>query len=780
MPYTPPSHRSPASSATVSPDVSRRPSITPGQKPSLPRSASYLNKHRRTPSATPSTTEAHPTPSPPYGSSDEVKNAGNPPVSASLRKSPPPVTDDRGIPNGAIISPPDSASSDSEDDSRPEIRGRKLGKLRDAVSQIPQPRTPSPPTKELRLSVDEDATPRSIMHTSFSAMTLSELNELAELPKRRKGHVRSATDPNASAIMTSAENSQTVSEDSEDDMRPKPPMVRKKSGELVRPALRNFKRPSSMPGTPVFAKAVHFDSHLEHIRHFLQVDRPLAVSAGSSPVENYESDVEYPFPGGEKRGPVARSPPFDWQLITNNFPHDSPQRREQPVRVEKVWLSADQKSMMGSVVVSNLSFHKTVVCRFTLDYWKTTSEIVAEYKHEIRPVVTRVSQDRFQFSIKLSDTTNLEMKTLYFCVRYSVNGQEYWDSNNGANFQVDFRKQFKPQNGKNSFQGAGSRSTGSLPRSNRKQNPAAAGRSPQMPASFDDFKKPKFKFDDHLDYLGEHSTPGLRLKTKSTSNLASDNISKGLGLTAPSGLAFANRYDFGASLSAAVQAAKDSSTKGPVTKDKDTLYMKRNVRDSPRPMNFGPPLSIPSAPAPSQSTAAAAAAAASAAAPAPGVGLGLGLSSSSYEELVSKYCFFGSKTSTAASTPGATRPDENESVSPTTVTSAVVPHGPLHHAGPAAHHSLYHPQRPVDLKIHRPLTADYLAASHSSALDSMSSVLISRDQPSAPKTMPMPHMRSPSPSFSTSPTDAPFFAQQMIQQRFRWAGEPHTATAIRG
>ncbi|QYS98009.1 CBM21 domain-containing protein [Trichoderma simmonsii] len=635
MPYTPPSHRSPASSATASPDVSRRSSITSGQKPSLPRSASYLSKNRRTPSAPPAV-ESHSTPSPPYGSSDEVKNAGTPPVSASLRKSPPPVTDDRGIPNAAIISPPDSASSDSEDDSRPEIRGRKLGKLRDAVSQIPQPRTPSPPSKDSRLSPG-DVTPRSIVHTSFSAMSLS------DLPKSgRRGHVRSATDPNVSAIMTSAENSQTVSEDSEDDLRPKPPMVRKKSGELVRPALRGHKRPSSMPGTPVFAKAVHFDSHLEHIRHFLQVDRPLAVSAGSSPVENYDSDAEYPFPGGEKRT-VARTPPFDWQLITNNFPHDSPSRRDQPVRLEKVWLSPDQKSMLGSVVVANMSYQKLVVCRFTLDYWKTTSEVVAEFSHEIRPKVTRDGQDRFQFSIKLSDTANLEMKTLYFCIRYNVNGQEYWDSNSSANFQVDFRKQFKPQNGKNGFQGAQSRSSNnSLPRSNRKQTPTAPGRQVQMPLSFDDFdKKPKFKFDDHInDFLGEHNTPGLRLKTKSTSNLASDNISKGLGLTAPSGLAFANRYDFGASLSAAVQAAKDSASK-----DKDALYMKRNVRDSPTPMSmsFGPPLSAPSASQsspPAASPAAAAAAAAAASAPSsPPVGLGLGLASSSYEELVSKYCF---------------------------------------------------------------------------------------------------------------------------------------------
>src|SRR5699024_5739826 len=125
-------------------------------------------------------------------------------------------------------------------------------------------------------------------------------------------------------------------------------MVRKKSGELVRPALRaSHRRPTSMPGTPIFSKAVHFDSHLEHVRHFLQVDRPLAVSAGSSPVENYESDGEYPFPCNGKQG--TRTPPFEWELVTTNFPHDSHHRKAMPVRLEKVWLSSDQKSLLGSI-----------------------------------------------------------------------------------------------------------------------------------------------------------------------------------------------------------------------------------------------------------------------------------------------------------------------------------------------------------------------------------------------------------------------------------------------
>ncbi|KAK3363768.1 hypothetical protein B0T25DRAFT_53590 [Lasiosphaeria hispida] len=103
--------------------------------------------------------------------------------------------------------------------------------------------------------------------------------------------------------ITSLRNSSTGPEaDTDDEIYEymKPQMVRKTAGELVRPALRppSSRRPSSMPGTPTFSKAVHFDSHLDHIRHFLQVDRPLAVSAGSTPSEKEsDDDADYPFAG---------------------------------------------------------------------------------------------------------------------------------------------------------------------------------------------------------------------------------------------------------------------------------------------------------------------------------------------------------------------------------------------------------------------------------------------------------------------------------------------------
>ncbi|UNI19349.1 protein phosphatase regulator gac1 [Purpureocillium takamizusanense] len=646
MPYTPPSHRSPASSASASPDVSRRSSFQSGpSRPSLPRSASYLNKHRRTPSVTSLEnvqTEPITTTTTTTMKKGVVVNGSS--LGGSVRQSPPPPMDGRQlIPKGAIVSPPESATSGSDDEELIEIVGRDratLKDLRNAVSQIPLPATSPPPPPSNNAKQETEPEPKGV-RLCLSTSAISNLPKVG----RKLGHVRSATE---STITTprSADNSVLGSEeDSDEDLKYKPQMVRKKSGELVRPALRasHHRRPTSMPGTPIFSKAVHFDSHLEHVRHFLQVDRPLAVSAGSSPVENYESDGEYPFPGNGKSG-GARSPPFEWELVTTNFPHDSHHRKAMPVRLEKVWLSSDQKSLLGSIAVANLAFHKQVTCRFTLDYWKTVSEVAAEYSHDIRPREAPVPYDRFTFTIKLSDMANLESKTLFFCVRYAVNGHEFWDNNGSTNFQVDFRKKHLPQNGKNNFGGAASRPANSnnngLPRSsNRRPNnnlPSSALRPVSVPVSLDAFgsEPNKLAFDQPIhEYLGE-SGP-LRLKTKSTANLASDNIAT--NLTSPSGVAFSNRYDFGASLSAAMQVAKDAAAGAAAGKDKDALYMKPNVRGGFEPSSSSSGVS-------QLSSAAAAAAGASPSSSSDHTPNGSlsptpSLASASYEELVNKYCF---------------------------------------------------------------------------------------------------------------------------------------------
>ncbi|GKT47699.1 protein phosphatase 1 regulatory subunit 3C [Colletotrichum spaethianum] len=790
MPYTPPSQsRSPASSAPSSPDVSRRSSFQSSPRPSLPRSASYLTKQRRTPAAATDspTNGASDQPTPP-GTSDDLKGMA---TSSSVRQSPPPLTDERGIPKGAIISPPDSGSEE-EDVAE---RGRQienLKELQDAISQIPVHREASPTRSKLEqpdlaLITNQDL-PKEGLPTSFST---SSLDALAKTVARRVNHARSSTEPRIVYEPVSVTGSESDS-DGNTHLDSKPPMVRKKSGELVRPALRPAsarRRPSSMPGTPTFSKAVHFDSHLEHVRHFLQVDRPLAVSAGSSPVDNYDSDTEYPFPGEERRG--ARTPPYEWEIVTANHPIDTPIRKSLPVRLERVWLSPDQKNLLGSIAVANLAFQKSVTCRFTLDYWKTTSEVGAEYSHEIRPQEGPVSHDRFTFTIKLSDLANLETKTLFFCIRYNVNGQEFWDNNMGTNFQVDFRKKYLPQNGKRGLQGAASRPA--LPRSNRRSSPASAPRPKSMPVGFDDFpNQTKLNFEQPIhEYLGESGpTAGLRLKVnKSTGNLASDNLSS--RLTAPSGQAFANRYDFGASLTAAVQAAKDTIVKD---RNPDGLYMKSHRKiQVPAQQPYQPQQTKP-APAPAANGGAPAVSKPVVRPTVAGTDSpNTSLASSSYEELVNKYCFFGSKQSSPQIKDGTLRSGKfdgaddafatrgsNSTSSSSNGSPSMAHHA--HHAGPAQHHAFHlRDSNPYFQHLGPYGTSPALSPLNHTTMQPERPVNQRPSQASTPATM-----RSASPAASaggfpfagTSPNDFPY--AQQLQERFPFNTETHAATAIRG
>lgn len=563
-------------------------------------------------------------------------------IPTGVRQSPPPAGDQTKIPPGAIISPPDSAQNSSDDEQLDGSRGRSLENLEElkaAIYKIDQHKESSPSRDAEAASTTEGLAlimADTELHNSPVEMRR---NESRSIPSHNRSKTETSVPmffdrQNDCALETPQNGSEDEPSDDDDETRSrrgKPPMLRKKSGELVRPALRPSsarRRPSSMPGTPTFSKAVHFDSHLEHVRHFLQVDRPLAVSAGSSPVDTYDSDSEFPF----DEGSTSKEPPFEWEIVMSNFPTETPLRLSQPVRVERVFLSADNKTLIGSIAVANLSFNKWVVARFTLDYWKTTSEVVAEYNNDIRAPKHSDGHDRFNFNIKLADLANLEAKTMFFCVKYCVNGQEYWDNNNSTNYQIDFRKKAKPQNGKKGTQGAASRPAHSLPRSNKKPPTS----SKPKPVTFDDFGgfDDKYKFDDAGrdvdDYLGESNTP-IRLKgVKSAVALTSEGLRRS---PHPNGQAFGNRYDFGASLSAAINAANSTlgdrsgiTMKTPVKKAA-TFTQSEDEPSSPLMMAIPKPKTTPiKAPGLSNPTP-------------PTSSEKPGLASQSYTELLDKYCF---------------------------------------------------------------------------------------------------------------------------------------------
>ena len=591
MPYTPPSVQSPVASHPGTPALSRSQSYNKnyrqensapshGTGSGLPHSTSsraYLNKHRRSPSISNSpgfntglsTPEA--TPQEPRSSdSDEADNESH-----GTGKVQPASAGHLNI--STEISPPASPLTSSDDEATARRgRGRdvaNLAELQAAIRIIEQHRAGSPDkgaseqTKKARMAL---GLPRPRIDPSNREKE-SQPEPSPSLPlsagARKISHSRSSTEASAffdfpRNILNSPGRS-TSDSDADDagdeDLQVKPPLIRKKSGELVRPALRApslKRRPSSMPGTPVYSKAVHFqDNSLEHVRHFLQVDRPIAVSAGSSPVESsYDDDSEFPFGHGDVN---PRSPPFDWEIRLSNFPHDTPERNAFPVRTESVYLSPDKKMLMGSVIVRNLAFHKLVVARFTLDYWKTTSEVVAEYNTNVRQKQVEDGCDRFTFSIRLEDQANLENKTLYFCIRYNVNGQEYWDNNNSINYQVDFTKKYKLQNGKQGNQGNSSRQLNSLPRS---KPSSSVGQRPRSMPSFDDFANlaSPYEFSSFPQPSSMVGESPIRFKNKpSAKDIVPD--APGRPKSSANQQGFGNRYDFGASLSRTIQAANIAS-----------------------------------------------------------------------------------------------------------------------------------------------------------------------------------------------------------------------------
>ena len=658
MPYTPPSQLSPATSKASSPALSRSHSYSKAQiftaeppktSPELPRSgsaSSYLSRHRRSPSLNDVKEILH------NGEAYSENIAIDP--HGSLRISPPPVNNAL-IPTGMTISPPESShnSSDEEDNNR---RGRSrnledhnLKELQNAIRSIEQRRTGSPN----RTTDDKDKT------SSDPAQNGTEDDGSAGRPPlskeaRKISHSRSSTDSNIVFDTTSIQVSsparfkQDSDEDDDEDAAPsaRPSMVRKKSGELVRPALRpssRHRRPSSMPGTPTYSKAVHFDSHLEHVRHFLQVDRPLAVSAGSSPVENYESETEFPF-GGEEHA-HSRQPPYEWEIQLSNFPvsHELEARKSTPVHVERVCLSSDKKHLIGSIACQNLAFQKVVIARFTFDYWKTTSELVAEFSHDIGRKQQDDGLDRFSFNIKLADQVNLENKTLFFCIRYTVNGSDLWDNNNGYNYQVDFTKKHKPQlgkHGKNGMPGLGARPLAALPRT-RPSPPVSSGRPKSYPTSFDDFTH---GMENTFDQSGE---PTLRLRNPRPKVEIIPDAPPARRGKAPA-QAFGNRYDFSASLTAAKASA--FAALGELSGLSAAAETKQSSRDVPtaiapsgagaapgaKPVagaELGRAEPVSKAPAvPSMSAKPAAAL----------ISEKPALASQSYQELVEKYCFVGS------------------------------------------------------------------------------------------------------------------------------------------
>jgi hypothetical protein len=284
-----------------------------------------------------------------------------------------------------------------------------------------------------------------------------------------------------------------------------------------------------------------------------------------------------------------------------------------------------------------------------MDNWRTTSECAAEYTKDVRKKQREDGFDRFNFDIKIDDFAGVTDKTMFFCVRYNTNGQDYWDANGGKNFRVEFHKRPVAAR-RNSEPPVVQRPTFSTPEDEMDLLPdAIAEPRPTL-------KSPRsliFEniYDDHPDtqHGAEHEKP---IRFKQPRPKAQDS--------------FSTRYDFGASLTAAISAAnsmlqgsgneiqprKTVTTRGRsdynpyfALSPAQVAAADASVSSGTRSPTFPPGLddSADNTPASSGEVS-----------PVPGVSTSKTpfAGSASYQELINNYCFFG----TTDGQPRSTKP----------------------------------------------------------------------------------------------------------------------------
>ena len=100
--------------------------------------------------------------------------------------------------------------------------------------------------------------------------------------------------------------------------------------------------------------------------------------------------------------------------------------RKQHVCLESVFVQ--DRMVTGIVVVENMAFEKTVSVRYSLDDWLSFNETVGTYISNSSSGNT----DRFMVVI----TVPRRSRSVEFAVRFSIDGQEFWDNNLGKNYRL--------------------------------------------------------------------------------------------------------------------------------------------------------------------------------------------------------------------------------------------------------------------------------------------------------------------------------------------------------
>ncbi|XP_063698951.1 glycogen-binding subunit 76A [Culicoides brevitarsis] len=251
----------------------------------------------------------------------------------------------------------------------------------------------------------------------------------------------------ASPIQTEAEDEEkpkkdanrlasiTETDEEEDFVDDKPQRLRRCS------SLKTGKTP---PGTPGRKKGVRFADvlglDLADVKTFLDHEVPKIPKSAYEDLEVREHQIVPEIPQFMRPVDKILVPLFQQP---GGLPCFLDKVREKQVSLENCAVTDPVSlTICGMVRVRNLDFHKSVYIRYTLDNWKSFSDIQANYVNN--------SCDGFsdKFSFTLFGNSLQIGQRIEIAVRFHCKGQQFWDNNYDSNycFQcLPVNQQPKPQ-----------------------------------------------------------------------------------------------------------------------------------------------------------------------------------------------------------------------------------------------------------------------------------------------------------------------------------------------
>ena len=94
-------------------------------------------------------------------------------------------------------------------------------------------------------------------------------------------------------------------------------------------------------------------------------------------------------------------------------------------------------NLLGTVKVKNIAFEKKVKIRCTYDDWESSTDFYATYVSN-RQLNAHSPYDTFSFELSIPPNFDPK-KNIQFVICYEVDGDDFWDNNNEANYVVSSR-----------------------------------------------------------------------------------------------------------------------------------------------------------------------------------------------------------------------------------------------------------------------------------------------------------------------------------------------------